>query len=312
MIRYDTIRYGPVHRGPYGTVRYGPVHTVSRTTRRRSLAEPHAKTRPDPRILGFLWSLLRSSGERFQKRLLSAQCPPGSQERYEFICTTRSRAGRQGRVFWQPAAGTNKSPKTPWITQSADCDTFVGSAVQKQQHAWCEPERAGWRAQVGLGWSCGVGSGLVVARREDDSWGPPSALAAVTAGWGLQASATSCFPFPGPPPSLTHPALPFSPLQYAQRHPTPRGVAPWILYPCGGERPWGRQGAAEGHWCQTLKGLVVIFAAFASSTSADWHRSTATGASPLPSEHNYPSTSMQGAFLESSAAPGLVTTDGMP
>lgn len=182
----------------------------------------------------------------------------------------RSRAGRQGRVFWHiGAAGTNKSPKTPWITQSADCDTFVGSAVQKQQHAWCEPERAGWRAQVGLGWSCGVGSGLVVARREDDSWGPPSALAAVTAGWGLQASATSCFPFPGPPPSLTHPALPFSPLQYAQRDPTPRGVAPWILYPCGGERPWGRQGAAEGHWCQTLRGLVVIFAALASSTSAD-------------------------------------------
>mmetsp|Transcript_4618 Transcript_4618/g.13264 ORF Transcript_4618/g.13264 Transcript_4618/m.13264 type:complete len:721 (-) Transcript_4618:1058-3220(-) len=41
-------------------------------------------------------------------------------------------------------------------------------------------------AKVGLGWSCGVGSGLVVARREDDTWGPPSAVAAVTAGWGLQ------------------------------------------------------------------------------------------------------------------------------
>lgn len=41
-------------------------------------------------------------------------------------------------------------------------------------------------AKVGLGWSAGVGSGLVVARREDDSWGPPSALAACSAGWGLQ------------------------------------------------------------------------------------------------------------------------------
>lgn len=41
-------------------------------------------------------------------------------------------------------------------------------------------------AKVGLGWSAGVGSGLVIARREDDSWGPPSALAACSAGWGLQ------------------------------------------------------------------------------------------------------------------------------
>ena len=45
-------------------------------------------------------------------------------------------------------------------------------------------------AQVGLGWSCGAGTGLVVARREeDDSWSPPSALAALSAGWGLQARA---------------------------------------------------------------------------------------------------------------------------
>lgn len=42
-------------------------------------------------------------------------------------------------------------------------------------------------SQVGLGWSCGLGSGLVVARREeDDSWSPPSALTAFSAGWGLQ------------------------------------------------------------------------------------------------------------------------------
>ena len=35
-----------------------------------------------------------------------------------------------------------------------------------------------------------MGTGLVVARREeDDSWSPPSALATLSAGWGLQARA---------------------------------------------------------------------------------------------------------------------------
>ena len=56
-------------------------------------------------------------------------------------------------------------------------------------------------AQVGLGWSCGAGTGLVVARREeDDSWSPPSALAALSAGWGLQARSpcsTTCLNYNG-------------------------------------------------------------------------------------------------------------------
>ena len=41
--------------------------------------------------------------------------------------------------------------------------------------------------QMGLGYSVGMGTGLVVARREsDDSWSPPSAIAALSAGWGIQ------------------------------------------------------------------------------------------------------------------------------
>ena len=41
--------------------------------------------------------------------------------------------------------------------------------------------------QVGLGYSVGMGTGLVVARREeDDSWSAPSAIAALSCGWGLQ------------------------------------------------------------------------------------------------------------------------------
>jgi len=45
---------------------------------------------------------------------------------------------------------------------------------------------------MGLGYSVGMGTGLVVARREsDDSWSPPSAIAALSAGWGLQVCAAS-------------------------------------------------------------------------------------------------------------------------
>jgi lipid-binding SYLF domain-containing protein len=40
---------------------------------------------------------------------------------------------------------------------------------------------------MGLGYSVGMGTGLVVARREsDDSWSPPSAIAGLSAGWGIQ------------------------------------------------------------------------------------------------------------------------------
>jgi SH3 domain-containing YSC84-like protein 1 len=41
--------------------------------------------------------------------------------------------------------------------------------------------------KVGMGWSAGVGTGLVVARREDGSWSPPSAIGLTSFGWGIQA-----------------------------------------------------------------------------------------------------------------------------
>ena len=59
---------------------------------------------------------------------------------------------------------------------------------------------------MGLGYSVGMGTGLVVARREsDDSWSPPSAIAALSAGWGLQVCALiSCKTVTGlPAPSVS-------------------------------------------------------------------------------------------------------------
>lgn len=41
--------------------------------------------------------------------------------------------------------------------------------------------------KVGMGWSCSIGSGLLVARCQDGSWSPPSALGLGGLGWGLQA-----------------------------------------------------------------------------------------------------------------------------
>ena len=41
--------------------------------------------------------------------------------------------------------------------------------------------------KVGMGWSAAVGTGLVVARREDGSWSPPSAIGLSSFGWGIQA-----------------------------------------------------------------------------------------------------------------------------
>lgn len=41
--------------------------------------------------------------------------------------------------------------------------------------------------KVGMGWSAAVGTGLVVARREDGSWSPPSAVGLSSFGWGIQA-----------------------------------------------------------------------------------------------------------------------------
>lgn len=43
-------------------------------------------------------------------------------------------------------------------------------------------------ARVGLMVTYNVGTGLVVARREDGSWSPPSAVACFGMGWGAQVS----------------------------------------------------------------------------------------------------------------------------
>ncbi|XP_077228891.1 RING/FYVE/PHD-type zinc finger family protein [Tasmannia lanceolata] len=40
--------------------------------------------------------------------------------------------------------------------------------------------------KVGLGFTCNVGTGLVIARREDGSWSPPSAISSFGFGWGPQ------------------------------------------------------------------------------------------------------------------------------
>lgn len=47
-------------------------------------------------------------------------------------------------------------------------------------------------AQVGLGWSAAIGSGLVVARQEGGGWSPPSALSMYALGWGFQAGGALC------------------------------------------------------------------------------------------------------------------------
>jgi len=43
-------------------------------------------------------------------------------------------------------------------------------------------------AKVGLMVSYNVGTGLVIARREDGSWSPPSAVSSFGLGWGAQVS----------------------------------------------------------------------------------------------------------------------------
>lgn len=43
-------------------------------------------------------------------------------------------------------------------------------------------------ARVGVMVTYNVGTGLVVARRDDGSWSPPSAIASFGMGWGAQVS----------------------------------------------------------------------------------------------------------------------------
>lgn len=48
--------------------------------------------------------------------------------------------------------------------------------------------------KVGLAWSAALGSGLIVARRTDGSWSPPSAIGIGSLGWGLQVRVPSAAP----------------------------------------------------------------------------------------------------------------------
>lgn len=43
-------------------------------------------------------------------------------------------------------------------------------------------------AKVGMMVTYNIGTGLVVARREDGSWSPPSAITTFGVGWGAQVS----------------------------------------------------------------------------------------------------------------------------
>lgn len=130
--------------------------------------------------------------------------------------TSRRRSGSWARcrpsVASRPpcCAAPPASPSCPWLRQGSFqllSNARLSLVMFKRCCSWTPSSRheIGWRSgesgtfqpfshaqsiclvQVGLGWSCGVGTGLVVARREeDDSWSPPSALAAFSAGWGLQ------------------------------------------------------------------------------------------------------------------------------
>lgn len=46
-------------------------------------------------------------------------------------------------------------------------------------------------AKVGMMVTYNVGTGLVVARREDGSWSPPSAISSFGIGWGAQVKFTA-------------------------------------------------------------------------------------------------------------------------
>lgn len=41
--------------------------------------------------------------------------------------------------------------------------------------------------KVGMMMTYNIGTGLVIARREDGSWSPPSAISTIGVGWGAQA-----------------------------------------------------------------------------------------------------------------------------
>lgn len=61
------------------------------------------------------------------------------------------------------------------------------SARHSRDSDSCDTTDSVLALQVGLGYSMGMGTGLVVARHEeDDSWSAPSAIAALSCGWGLQ------------------------------------------------------------------------------------------------------------------------------
>jgi lipid-binding SYLF domain-containing protein len=75
-----------------------------------------------------------------------------------------------------------------------DCRHFISSSrlhAERAIPASLLQNAAGYAIlsvlKVGMGWSAAVGTGLVVARLEDGSWSPPSAVGLGSFGWGLQA-----------------------------------------------------------------------------------------------------------------------------
>lgn len=47
--------------------------------------------------------------------------------------------------------------------------------------------------KVGVMVTYNIGTGLVIARREDGSWSPPSAVSSFGVGWGAQVTKLFCF-----------------------------------------------------------------------------------------------------------------------
>lgn len=79
-------------------------------------------------------------------------------------------------------------------SQSYRCRHFLTSSrfhVERAIPSALLQQAAGYAilsvVKVGMGWSAAVGTGLVVARREDGSWSPPSAVGLSSFGWGIQA-----------------------------------------------------------------------------------------------------------------------------
>jgi SH3 domain-containing YSC84-like protein 1 len=73
------------------------------------------------------------------------------------------------------------------------CSQFISSSrlhMERSIPSYLLKNAAGYAIlsvlKVGMGWSAAVGTGLIVARRQDGTWSPPSAIGLGSFGWGLQ------------------------------------------------------------------------------------------------------------------------------